>query len=52
MHKNVRFAVVTATAVVLAGVSYFSWSSAPPRIDPFTLMIGAKKLPTEQFDAH
>jgi hypothetical protein len=52
MHKNVRFAVAAAIAVVLASVSYFSWSSAPPHIDPFKLMIGAKKLPSEQFDAH
>jgi hypothetical protein len=52
MHKNVRFAIVATIVVVLAGVSYFSWSSAPSRIDAFALTMAAKDLPGEQYDAH
>jgi hypothetical protein len=52
MHKNVRFAVAAAIAVVLVGASYLSWSSAPSRIDAFALMMAAKDLPSEQYDAH
>ena len=52
MHKNVRFGVVAALAVVLAGVSYVSWSSAPSGIDAFALMMAAKNLPGEQHDAN
>jgi len=51
MHKNVRFAVAAAIAVVLAGVSYLSWSSAPSRIDALAIMTTTKNLPSEQYDA-
>jgi hypothetical protein len=53
MHKNVRFAVTAAIAVVLIGASYFVLtSSASSPVDPSALTPAAKKLPHEQFDAN
>lgn len=53
MHKNVRFAVAGAIAVVLISASYFVLTpstSAP--VDPFALTNARKDLPREQFDAY
>lgn len=53
MHKNVRFAVAAAIAVVLISASYFVLTpSASSPVDAFGLTKAAKDLPREQYDAY
>jgi len=61
MSRNSRYAVGAAVALVLVGAIYamsgnsaaysYSGPSATPRIDVLAIMVGAKDLPSEQFDA-
>jgi len=54
--SNARFFAVSAAALVVACLAVWGFSETPARavpttvqIDPFTLMKGAKQLPTEHF---
>ena len=60
MSMNMRCAIAAAIVLVLAGTPYlmsgqstahsFSALSSPSQIDVFTIMQGAKDLPSQQFD--
>jgi hypothetical protein len=61
MSRNSRYAVGAAVGLVLVGAIYvmsgnsaaysYSGPSTSPRVDVFAIMVGAKDLPNEQFDA-
>jgi hypothetical protein len=60
MSRNARLTVVAAIALVLAGTSYLMSAqstangglSKQSRIDAFALMVAAKELPRQHFDAY